>query len=245
MNSPSRPSAASKAAAWSVATCQAWDQALQGLGLPAAVLMEQAARHVSNFLIESIESRENGRIHVLCGPGNNGADGVAAARQLLGSHLSPTVWLSLGPPPPDSLLERQCRVFEALGGRLETGFPALQESLKKEALEPAPSCWVDALFGIGLTRPIEGQLVEMLGAIQAQSVPILAVDTPSGLDCDTGEVLGAALHATWTLSFAAPKRGFFLGQGPDHVGQVLVADLGVQTSLARAWAASNRRFEAP
>lgn len=223
-----------------MAACQAWDLALQELGLPAAVLMEQAARHLSDFLLSASMKAEDPAVFVLCGPGNNGADGVAAARQLLGSTLRPTVFLPLGAPQEGTLLQRQLAVFHGLGGRVRMGLEAL------DATDASPpTCWVDALFGIGLTRPIEGALGEALQAIQAQARPILAVDCPSGLNCDTGAALGHTLAATWTLSFAAPKQGFTLLEGPRHAGEVRVADLGVQASLAQAWFAAGMRFPAP
>ena len=109
---------------------------------------------------------------------------------------------------------------------------------------PPPLLWVDALFGIGLARPIAGPLATFLQGIAQSHRPVLAVDCPSGLNSDTGAVMGMALPATWTMTFAALKVGFSLGSGPKVVGEVLVADLGVRAEIAQAWKRNGQRFPA-
>lgn len=202
--------------------------------------MEQAARSTSDFLLSTLQEGPSGVILFLCGPGNNGADGVATARQLLGHpRWTPLVHLPFGSPAQGSLLELQVQAYRKLGGELSTAKGGAC------SLSPqGPLLWVDALFGIGLTRPIEGSLKEFLRAVSDTQTPVLAVDCPSGLDCDTGEVLGMALAATWTITFTAPKIGFARRAGPEVVGAVLVADLGVRAEIAQAWKRDGQRFQA-
>ena len=84
---------------------------------------------------------------------------------------------------------------------------------------------VDGLFGIGLARPVEGEYAKLVDYANAQACPVLALDIPSGLDSDTGQVLGRAVRATHTITFIGLKPGLLTLDGPDHCGQVTVADL--------------------
>ena len=88
---------------------------------------------------------------------------------------------------------------------------------------------VDGLFGIGLTRPIEGDYAKLVAYANAQACPVLALDIPSGLQSDTGQVLGCAVRATHTITFIGLKPGLLTLDGPDHCGQVSVADLSLKS----------------
>lgn len=168
---------------------------------------------------------------ILVGPGNNGADGVALGRQLLGHpQISPRLWLLEAPAAKDDLLALQIHVYRQLGGPLACGLAELQPPPIGQGIV------VDALFGIGLQRPIQGPYAEAIAQVTTNPNPVLAVDQPSGLDCDSGQTLGIALAATRTVCFAAPRIGFTLADGPRLCGEVFVANLGVQASIAQAWA---------
>ena len=86
---------------------------------------------------------------------------------------------------------------------------------------------IDALLGTGLTGEVREPYKTLVQGINATGVPVLSVDIPSGLDCDGGHVLGAAVKATRTVTFVLPKVGFFKDQGPSHVGELVVADIGI------------------
>jgi len=203
--------------------------------MPAVVLMELAAKGAQDLLLEGLATLnlpfKAWQCLVLAGPGNNGADGVALARQLLGHpKIQPIVWL-LHPPGSDQcLLAHQCRVYEQLGGEIWVGEQALAHDFS------APAVVVDALFGVGLDRPISGPYQKALENPNFVEVPVLAIDQPSGLDADTGAILGTVLPAHWTACFAAPRIGFTSGEGPRLCGEVRVIDLGVQPAVATAWA---------
>ena len=116
------------------------------------------------------------------------------------------------------------------------------------ATDPIPSTpfhlVIDGLFGIGLTRPVEGAYAKLVEYANAQSCPVLALDIPSGLHSDTGQVLGCAVRATHTLSFIGLKPGLLTLDGPDHCGEIAVADLNVESDsrIARGWVAGPTLF---
>ncbi|TMV80103.1 NAD(P)H-hydrate epimerase, partial [Thioclava sp. BHET1] len=160
------------------------------------------------------------RAVILCGPGNNGGDGFVIARLLTGQGWQVTVY-ALGDParlPPDAAANRDR--WCALG----TVHP-----LSASPPEEAPDLLVDALFGIGLARPL-GQEVTLALARHgaAEGVRRLAVDLPSGLDGDSGAVLGDyAFRADLTVTFHRAKPGHYLGAGPDHCGALAIGDIGL------------------
>lgn len=104
----------------------------------------------------------------------------------------------------------------------------------------AGSLVVDGLFGVGLARPIAGTARAAVQAVNASDAPVLSVDIPSGLCATTGEVLGIAVRADVTLAFVGPKRGFFLGAGPGHVGHWTAVEIGFPAEQAWEWLAARR-----
>lgn len=187
--------------------------AVQRLGMPSLLLMENAGRAVAE------EARRLGtRFVVLCGPGNNGGDGLVAAR-----HLGPgaMVHLLAEPDPvrsPDAAL--QLRILRAAGRTVHVG-AELPSDL------PADTVWVDAMYGTGLTRPLAGDALAWVRTMNAAAGPRLAVDLPTGLHGDTGESLGVTVRADVTVTFVAPKQGMLRGAGPAHCGRIVVAGLGL------------------
>jgi hydroxyethylthiazole kinase-like uncharacterized protein yjeF len=170
-------------------------------------------------------------VQVLAGPGNNGGDGLVAARHLLAAGWRVQV-LHIGDPartPADAA--------QALVRAQQAGVPIAAWSPQAAA---APcDVIVDALLGLGTRRAPEGRLREAIlaaGAAAAAGVPVLAVDIPSGLHADTGQPLGdAGVHATSTLALLTLKPGCFTGQGRDHAGTVWFDDLGVAPSPPSLW----------
>ena len=197
-----------------VAEARAVDaDAVQRLGMPTVLLMENAGRAVADEAL-----RLGTQFLVLCGPGNNGGDGLVAARHL---GTAAQVHLLAEPDParsPDAAL--QLRILRAAGRTVQVG-PSLPPV-------PAPgTVWIDALHGTGLARPLEGAALAWVLAMNAAAGPKLAVDIPSGLHGDTGEVLGVAVRADITVTFVAPKQGMLRGAGPAHCGRIVVAALGL------------------
>jgi NAD(P)H-hydrate epimerase len=198
-----------------VAEARAIDRdAEQRLQMPTMLLMENASRAVADA------ARALGdRFVLLCGAGNNGGDGLAAARHLGRERCS--VHLLAQPDPqraPDAAL--QLRILRVAGWQVAVG-------RLPDARAAAGAVWIDALFGTGLERPLSGTARAWVDAINAAAGQKLAVDIPSGLHGDTGRVLGAAVEASVTVTFVAPKVGMTIGEGPRCCGRVVVAGLGL------------------
>src|SRR5438132_3544636 len=118
-------------------------------------------------------------------------------------------------------------------------------TLVEEPQVPADKAWglvIDGLFGIGLARDIDGDYARLVDYVNRQSCPVLALDVPSGLHSDTGRVMGRAVRATHTLTFIGLKPGLLTLDGPDHCGEITVADLGLPPQNPTAWVASRELF---
>jgi len=186
-----------------------------------AELMERAGAGVVEKIQSLPQSRAFRRVLVLCGPGNNGGDGYVIARLLTAAGLKVQL-LGMGAldrMPADAALNRLR--WEEIGKTLD-----LMQGLPEGAV---PDLIVDAVFGTGLERPIAGDLAEHLGATAAlahdRGVPVVAVDLPSGLATDSGEVLGMVLPARETVTFHCRKPAHL--ERPDLCGAVSVVDIGL------------------
>jgi NAD(P)H-hydrate epimerase len=158
---------------------------------------------------------------VVCGKGNNGGDGLAAARHLhRWGHLAGVACLDragLSGPPL-----RQAEALEALG-------VPIADHLSLDNCNTV----LDAIFGTGLNRAPEGRAAEWIGAINAADRRVVAVDVPSGLDADSGRGLVPAIRASQTVTLGLPKTGLLRADGPDLAGDVWVADIGIPSEAYR------------
>ena len=177
-------------------------------------LMERAGRAAAEAARAMLAG--GGAPLVVAGPGNNGGDALVVARLLRERGFAPVVVFAgdAARLPTDARAAHDD--WRAAGGELLDGIPAQDFSLA-----------IDGLFGIGVTRPLEGRYAQLVGRINALGCPVLALDVPSGLDADTGRVMGIAVRATRTLSFIALKPGLLTLDGPDHCGDVELAALGL------------------
>ncbi len=167
-------------------------------------------------------------VAVICGSGNNGGDGYVLATLALQSGREVRV-LRLRAPRSE-LAQRACREFEAAGGQPEH-FPG--------KLPPADVV-VDAVFGIGLARAPDADSSALIDAVNAQTGVLFALDVPSGVDADTGNVPGAAVRAMSTLQFLAPHPGLMTGAAIDYCGHKAVISLGVELDQFAAFASALR-----
>lgn len=159
------------------------------------------------------------RLLLCCGAGNNGGDGYVLARLAREQGLGVTLAALVDPARLGGDARRAYEDFASGGGIVQEFEPDLLL---------AADLVVDALFGTGLDRPVEGQFLRCIEAINAAAVPVLALDVPSGLHADTGSVLGQAVVADLTVTFVALKTGLFLGEAVDHVGRLVLDSLGIQ-----------------
>jgi hydroxyethylthiazole kinase-like uncharacterized protein yjeF len=214
---------------YTVAQVRAIEEAAYA-GLPAGTLMRRAGEAAARFALELLGERRDRPVLVLAGPGNNGGDALEVAANLADSGVDTTV---LFQPGQREMSEEAQSAHE----RARSGTVGFIDML------PPGGDWalvVDGLFGIGLTRPIEGDYRDMVDAVNALRCPVLALDVPSGLDADSGAVLGpdgVAIRATHTITYLADKPGLHTLDGRDHAGHVRVEMLGVATDLLPAPAA--------
>jgi NAD(P)H-hydrate epimerase len=195
-------------------------------GVPGTTLMENAGLAVA----EAVQARfAQGRAVVLCGPGNNGGDGFVAAR-----HLRAMGWtVRLGLLGSRDKLQGDAAHHAGL-------WDGAVEELSPDLLDGADVA-VDALFGAGLSRPLEGAPRRIVEALNARGLPTLAVDVPSGITGDDGQVLGeVAVQAACTVTFFRKKPGHLLLPGRQYCGPVVLADIGIPDGvLADACADTN------
>jgi NAD(P)H-hydrate epimerase len=200
--------------------------AIEEVGIPSLVLMEVAGRAVADAAAE----RANGRpILVLSGTGNNGGDGVVAARHLHERGHDVTV-VVLGDPDaasPDMVAQLAMAARLGIAPEIVSGSDA---ALDVASLVERHGIVIDALFGTGLARAIEGWRAEVIEVVDASDAEIVAVDLPSGIDADTGAVLGVAFHADVTVTFQFPKFGHVLYPGRERTGELRVVDIGIPPS---------------
>jgi len=180
--------------------------------------MERAGRAAAEEAFRLTMDRA-GQVLIVCGPGNNGGDGFVMARRLLQAKRSVAVVFAGDPAllPADAATAFQA--WLDAGGETTTELPATPDE--------GWALIADAMFGIGLQRPVTGQYAEWIAALNQHNVPRMAIDVPSGLDSDTGKLLGATFKATHTLTFIALKPGLLTRDGPDHAGTLIVRSLDI------------------
>jgi len=211
-------------------------RAIEELGIPGMVLMENAALGVVEAIAEHFP--EARRVAFFCGPGNNGGDGMAVARHLDARGYLSTVYLVLGGSEPGGDAGTQLEIVENSGlevHRLRSGddLAAAFDSALDSALAAAAASdlVVDALFGTGLSRPLGGHFGELVEALGEIEVPKVAVDLPSGLDASKPEPIGPYLAADLTVTFAAIKIAHVFPPAARAVGRLVVTDLGFTPAL--------------
>jgi NAD(P)H-hydrate epimerase len=198
------------------------------LGIPSCLLMENAGRGVAEV---AQELGANQKVLILAGKGNNGGDGLSAAR-----FLAPRVVVALlGPLDSKKVPDAHCMLSILEAADIEVHVGCNSEELTR--LARSCDLLVDGLFGIGLDRPPQGLAREWIPWMNDSGLPILAVDVPSGLDADTGQAFEPCVHAVKTLTFARPKKGLFLRDGPKQSGRVQVASIGIPEPWVQAFEA--------
>ncbi|MEX0643864.1 MAG: NAD(P)H-hydrate dehydratase [Parvularculaceae bacterium] len=181
-------------------------------GVASASLMERAGEGVAAIVQRSYDKRP---VAILCGPGNNGGDGFVAAR-----FLKDAGWtVRLGLLGERNALKGDAALMAGLyDGKVEAVSPALLDGA---------GLIIDAIFGTGLARPVDGAVAEIVNAANAHPAPVVAVDIPSGVNADTGAVMGAAIRAARTVTFFLKKSGHVLFPGRAHCGAIDVVDIGI------------------
>ncbi len=208
------------------AEMRAADEQTIASGIPSRTLMERAARAALTVLEAEFDTTCT---LFLCGSGNNGGDAFAMARFLAEAGKSALVYY-LGKKMPDGTPDIAAMSVEC--ARQYSLLPASVTVSSTLELQGVTAV-VDGIFGIGLTRPIEEPIKSVIETVKASSIPVLALDIPSGVNADTGAVMGIALPAAHTVSMAAPKWGQYLYPGTLLCGKLTVADIGIHADRYR------------
>ena len=165
---------------------------------------------------------------VFCGPGNNGGDGLAAARLLMERGICVRTILVGDWAKMTADAREMARRLRDLGGKIEEFDP---DDLEQSAWLSLCDCAIDALLGVGLKRPVQRAFLAAVRRLNSLHCPVVACDLPTGLDGDTGRILGQAVRADMTVTFTAAKPGLYLDQGRVYSGQVRVIDIGLPDDL--------------
>ena len=206
-------------------------QAIEHYGIPGIVLMENASRGLARVVLQKLTDSPNPRVAIVTGTGNNAGDGFALARHLHNARSDPVVLIVGQESRISGDARTNLEIIKRMGLPLkllsqdQTGLAELRDQLQRAELI------IDAIFGTGLSGPVRGFYKDVIEQINFSSTPVLAVDIPSGLDCDTGQPLGSAVRAETTVTFVAEKLGFDISPAPEYTGQVIVADIGAPRQL--------------
>ncbi len=204
--------------------------AIEELGIPGVVLMENAGVHVVRVIRERYPDICKKRMLIVCGKGNNGGDGLVVARHLFNQGIDVRVTLLA----EKHLLKGDAKINFDIVAKMDI---PIVEIISNEQL-PAfrnllqqADVVVDAILGTGLNEAVRGLYKHIIESLNKSRKPIIAVDIPSGLSADTGVVLGSCIRADVTVTFAVPKRGVVLYPAADYVGDLKVVDISIPQRL--------------
>lgn len=194
--------------------------AMDVMGLKSLTLMETASSKIAEYVTKQYLYQREKKISVLCGVGNNGADGVCAARMLLEEGYQPRVYIVGNMEKASWEFLYQLFYFQQAEG---VALPhRVGDALRDDDI------LIDAIFGIGLHREIAGDYRAFIEeANRRRHGFVLAIDAPSGINTDTGELMGCGIKADVTITFGRNKTGLVCGAGRNFAGRVLVEDIGI------------------
>ena len=202
--------------------------AIDEIGITGVVLMENAGRSCAELAIRVLGDVGKPCVTIFCGVGNNGGDGYVIARHLLNNGFKVTTVI--------------CGDVDKIKGDAKANLDILHKMNYPVAMMDMQGCMlsqvssfcsggdmvIDCIFGTGLAGELRKPYVELIEAINEQGLDIMAVDIPSGLDCDTGEPFGVAIQAMCTVTFVAVKKGFVINESSQqYTGDIFVADIGI------------------
>lgn len=198
-------------------------KAQEAFGMPVLLLMENAGRAVAEETIKALKGR--GKVAVLCGKGNNGGDGFAACRHLLTGGIKPEIFLA----GKTSEVYKDAKINLDILKKLKQQIFEIDENNLNFVIERVSKAdlIIDALLGVGLQGQVRGIYRDLVNVINSFHAYVLSVDIPSGLDADTGEVLGCCVKADRTVTFVAKKRAMAAGKGAKYCGRIAVKDIGL------------------
>ncbi|TET86385.1 NAD(P)H-hydrate dehydratase [Candidatus Aerophobetes bacterium] len=205
-------------------------KAIEEIGIPSIVLMENAGLKVADAIERKYGPLKEKYVYIFAGSGNNGGDGMVVARHLFNQKVKAKIFLLAEKKNIKGDAATNLAITEKMGIPMrEITSPAFMESLEKELAKA--DIVVDALLGTGAKGAPRGLMKKVIDLINKHSKNTVAVDIPTGVDADRGEVRGEAIKAEYTVSLAYPKRGLYLYPGMDYAGEIEIADIGIPTGL--------------
>ncbi len=206
--------------------------AIEKYGIPGIILMENAGLRSADFISAKYSNKKGFKVLVVCGRGNNAGDGFVVARHLLNRGYSVQICILANEKDISKDALTNLLILKKLKAKLYFKGASVPDKL---FLKQMNSCnlIIDAIFGIGLCRKVEDPVKSYILAINNSYKPVVALDVPSGLNADTGRVLGVSVKAKYTLTMGFAKKGFFICKGPEYVGKIYVIDIGSPVSVSR------------
>ena len=201
------------------AQTQAADQFAENQNIAFIHLMQRAGQHVAEAAERWAQGPKN--IVIIAGPGNNGGDAFVAAALLKARHYPITLYFYGSENKLSPAAANAANAFRDAGGQIHPLQTPNKPSIEKAALI------IDGLIGAGLSRPVTGDVLAWIKAINQSQKPVIAIDIPTGVNADTGEIMGAAIKAQQTISFFRAKPGHFLYPGKAHSGRLSIHDIGI------------------
>jgi ADP-dependent NAD(P)H-hydrate dehydratase / NAD(P)H-hydrate epimerase len=202
-------------------------RAIRSYGIPGPVLMENAASAIMAEMELFFNGLGNVRVGILCGKGNNGGDGLALARRLRIRGIVVRVALLA----PFSAVRGEAKINLSILRKMDVEIIQNAASRNVADIVSWSDILVDALLGVGLSSPVKGVYAQAVSQMNASGRPVVAVDLPTGINADTGAVMGAAIKADLTVTMALLKRGLVLHPGAGYAGAVRVADIGIPSEV--------------
>ena len=220
---------------------------IEDFGIPGMVLMENAGRGATRFLLEQFQDIENKRVGVIAGRGNNGGDGYVMARYLKQKGVHVTVYLLTLANRVQGDAAANLKFLKPLNVPL-VEIPDEASFSKHQSAMAGVDVWIDAILGTGLKSDVKGFFKIVIEFINSLHKPVFAVDIPSGLNSDTGQVCGACIRANATATFAFAKTGHKIHPGRQYTGALNIVDIGipphiVEEVMPRQWLLTRERIQ--
>jgi len=208
-------------------------RAIEEFGIPGLVLMENAARSTVSAMFRLFPDLLTKRVGIFAGRGNNGGDAFAVARYLLNRGVFCQVYLLTAQEEVQGDAATNLKILTRMGGEI---FSVLnvEELEARQAQVAKNDLLIDGILGTGLKGPVKGLYREVIEFINSLHLPVVAIDIPSGLDADKGQVLGTCIRASLTVTFGLAKRGLLVQPGLQFVGKLVIADISIPSSAIEA-----------
>lgn len=197
---------------------------IERVGIPSFILMENAGREIAGRILRRFKKNKSFRVCLCCGSGNNAGDGFVIARYLHEAGANVAVYgiasgKEMKPDPRLNLaILQRLKIPVTLSARMT---PAWSRQIGRA------DCVVDALFGVGLNRPVVSPFDRIIETINKKSRDVVSVDLPSGLDGDTGDIYGVCVRAKMTVTPGFVKKGMITPRGKKYCGRVIPVDIGI------------------